>query len=356
MSSASEALRAAVNKAMGEDVLQKASDPRFQVNYIPTGVLPIDILLQGGIPRGRFTLIQGDWSTLKSYVGLNAAREVQKQGGIAAVIDTEHAFDPSWAAQLGVNIDDLIIEHPATGELAMDTAEALTRGGIDLIIVDSVAATLPQAESDKRLHKENVQPARQAALMSVASRKLTTANSGKTAIIWINQFRENIGITFGPREKAPGGRALPYYSSYILEVRKVGKITRDDQMFTGEKFQSTKVQIGQKFKAEVIKSKLNKPFREIWFDWSLTAGEIDTLSFLFTQGVELGLITKKGNTWFYGTKKAVGKDKFKAAVLGDPQTLASLQRAVLGAHGLGSAMKTPKKTAPKTKKTLRRSP
>lgn len=343
MTITAEQLRQEVNKALGSDVLHSGSDDRFKVSYIPTGLLPVDILLQGGLPRGRFTTIQGDWSTLKTYVGLNAAREVQAAGGVAAVIDTEHAFDPEWARSIGINIDDLIIEHPETGELAMDTAEALIRGGVDLIVFDSVAATLPQAEQEKRFHKENIQPGRQAALMSAACRRLTASNS-KTAVLWINQFRENVGMSFGPREKATGGRALPYYSSYIVEIRKVGKITRDEQMYTGEKWQGTKVQVGQKFKMELIKSKLNKPFREMWFDWSLTDGDIDMTAFLVTQGIELGLIDKKGNTWSHASVKAVGRDKFKAALQASPAAQASLTEGILTHHGVAS--KTTK-TAPK---------
>lgn len=353
MTITAEQLRADVNKALGSDVLHSGSDDRFKVTYIPTGLLPVDILLQGGLPRGRFTTIQGDWSTLKTYIGLNAAREVQAVGGVAAIIDTEHAFDPEWAASIGINLKDLIIEHPETGELAMDTAEALIRGGVDLIIFDSVAATLPQAEQEKRFHKENIQPGRQAALMSAACRRLTAPNS-KTAVLWINQFRENVGMSFGPREKATGGRALPYYSSYIVEVRKVGKITRDEQMFTGEKWQGTKVQIGQKFKMELIKSKLNKPFREMWFDWSLTEGDIDMTAFLITQGIELGIIDKKGNTWSHGAAKAVGRDKFRAKVHDMPEVQKSLREAILVHHGVASkTTKTKSKVATPPKKRLK---
>lgn len=357
-------LQAAVNKAMGKEVLYRGNDPKFNVDYISTGLLPFDILLQGGIPRGRFTTMSGDWSTLKSYVGLCAIAQTQQQGGVAVLIDTEHAYDPAWAASCGVDTDDLIVQHPDNGELAIDTAEAFIRGGADFILFDSVAATLPQAEQEKRLFGENVQPARQAALMSVAGRRLTTANSGRTAVMWINQLRENVGMTFGPREKQPGGRALPYYSSYMLETKKVGKVTRDEKMFTGDKWQNQKVQIGQKFKVELLKSKLNKPFREIWFDWDLTAGDIDLVSFLFTQGMEHGLITLKGSSYTFDGTKVVGKDKFKARLASDQHMYGALHHAILTAHGLASdapapkkparARKTPSSASSKPKKTLRK--
>lgn len=356
-------LRAAVNKAVGSEVLQYGSDEKFVVKYIPTGLLPFDILLRGGFPRGRFTLIQGDWSTLKSYAGLCAARQVQAEGGVAAIIDTEHAFDPSWAESIGINIDELIVVHAENGEMALDAAEAMVRGGVDLIIFDSVAAALPQVEAEKRLYKENNQPARQAALFSLASRKLTTANTGKTSIVWISQLRENIGMTFGPREKGTGGRALPFYSSYIIDIRKVGKINRDEQMFTGEKWQNTKVQIGQKFKAELLKSKLNKPFRDIWFDWSLVDGEVDSVAFLFTQGLEQGLITQKGSSYTCLGKKIVGKDKFKAALATDQAMQDQLTIDLYQAHGMTppptvslrrTVTKAKTKAPAKAKKTLKK--
>jgi recombination protein RecA len=354
-----EELRKTINKAVGrDDALQRGSDQAFKVEYLPTGLLPFDILLQGGIPRGRFTSIQGDWSTLKSYVAYHTCAMVQRSGGVASVIDTEHSFDVSWARAIGIDVDKLIVMRPDSGEEAMDAAEALTRAQSDLVVFDSVAAALPQAEKDKRLHGENIQPGRQAALMSAAARKITTANT-KTAFLWINQLRENIGITFGPREKAPGGRALPFYSSMMLEVRKTGKITRDEKMYTGDKWQNGKMQIGQKFKAELIKSKLNKPFREVWFDWSLETSEIDLVGFMVAQGLEQGLITLSGNTWKLDGLKAVGREKFKAKVASDPEALRGLEMALRRAHGLRTDMvhngrAKPINKPPARKKSLRK--
>lgn len=327
-----EAVRKMINTHMGSEVMLRGSDPKFIVGYMPTGLLPIDILLQGGLPRGRHVMIQGDWSTLKTLIGQSAIGQVQQAEGIAALIDAEHAFDPDWAEDWGVDTDDLLIEHPETGEEAMDAAEIMVRSGVDLIVVDSMAAVLPQAEANKRKKGENVQPGRQAALFSEACRKLTAANSGKTCIVWINQLRENIGITFGKSEKAPGGRAVPFYSTYILEVKKAGKITRNVKMFTGDKWQDGKEQIGQTFRAELLKSKLSKPHRNIMFDYSMTSSGIDIVGFLFAQGLEYGLIKSKGASYTFQGKKIVGKDNFRAALGKSEDFQAALCAAVLEQH------------------------
>lgn len=350
MSKASD-LAKEVNAALGEEVVRLGNHPDLRVTYIPTGLLPVDILLQGGLPRGRFVLANGDYSTLKTYVGLCAIKQVQDEGGTAALIDTEHAYDPSWAEQIGINTEDLLMPPTPTGEKAIDTAEALVRGGVDLIVFDSVAAALPQAEAEKRLHKENIQPARLAALMSAACRRLTAAND-KTAIFWINQTRVNLGVTFGSKDAMPGGKALPYYASIILNIRKAGKITRDVKFYDGEKWVGGKEQIGQTFKATTEKSKLNKPFREVWFDWNLTSSQIDLPKFLVAQGLELGLVKQSGNTWTFKSWKAVGRQKFIDLVVGSPKALAALSGAVEAAHGVS----TPVVTSPATKKrVIRRS-
>lgn len=331
------ALKDAVNKALGSTVLTLGSDERFIVKYIPTGLVPFDIMLRGGFPRGRMTMIQGDWSTLKSYAGYCAIRETQLAGGTAALIDNEHAFDPEWAEDIGINNEDLILIHASTGEEALDAAEALVRGGVDLIVFDSVSAALPQSEAKKRLHKEENQPGRQAALFSLACRKLTTANSGRTALVWISQLRENIGITFGPREKATGGRALPFYSSYIIDVRKAGKVNREDKMFTGDKWENRNTQIGQTFKAELIKSKLNKPNRSVWFTWSLIDSEVDLASYLFNEGLTSGVLVQKGATYYYGKVKiAVGKDKAKAKIKTDDALRHDLTDDLYKQAGMGT--------------------
>lgn len=316
-----------INTTLKSPVLKMASDSDLAVTYLSTGVLPIDVLLQGGIPRGRFTTITGDFSTLKSYVGLRTIAGAQKRGCVCALIDTEHSFDPAWATSLGVDVDSLILQHPESGELAIDTAEALVRGGCDLIVFDSVAATLPQAERNKRLHDESVQPARLAALMSVAMRKLTAANT-KTAIIWINQLRMNVGVTFGNPEVATGGKSLPYYSSYIINIKKTGKINRDVKTWDGEKWINTKETYAQKFRAYVEKSKLSAPFREVHFVWDHEQGAVDDIGYLIAAGLESGYITQKGASWEYNGVKVRGKDKFKEEVKTRPALRDAIHKSV----------------------------
>lgn len=322
-----KALMDEINATLKSPVLKMGSDKDLVVEYLPTSVMPIDILLHGGVPRGRFIELFGDFSTLKSYIGLKTIATTQANGGVCALIDTEHSFDPGWAATLGVDTENLIIQQPETGELAIDTAEALIRGKCDLIVFDSIAATLPQTERAKRMHDESVQPARQAMLMSLAMRKLTAANS-KTAMIWINQTRLNIGVTFGNPESLPGGRAMPYYASYRISVRKVGKITRDVQTWDGEKMVTTKEQIGQKFKATVEKSKLSKPFRDVYFTWDYETGEIDEVGFIIALGLEAGIIMQKGAMWEFEGKTYRGRENFKATVSSDPSLQAAIQKAL----------------------------
>lgn len=338
-----EQLRSEINKMMGGNVLQMGSDRRYEVEYMPTGLLPFDILLNGGIPRGRFVTVTGAFSTLKSYLGLKALAETQQRGGVCALIDTEHAYDPQWAASLGVKTKDLIVWPPlptddeapqdVTGEEAFDMAEVLIRSKVDLIVFDSVAASLPQQEQNKRLSKESVQPGRLAALLSLAMRKLTAPNQ-KTGLLFINQLREQIGVTFGNPEKATGGRALPYYSSIIVNIRTAGWVTEAAKVFDGEQNNSTKRKVGQKFVAQVQKSKLSTPWTDLYFDYDMRRSEIALTKFLFAQGVELGEIEKSGNTWNYLGVKAVGKEKFLTVLEADTDLKFNLENAVRTHHGL----------------------
>lgn len=296
MSASASEIAKAINKVLGPGTVKLGSDPSLVVQYLSTGVLPIDVLLDGGLPRGRFTEIYGDYSTLKSYVGLCSIAMTQITGGVAALVDTEHSFDPEWAERLGVEVDDLIYQAPETGELAVDVTETMVRSGVDLIVWDSVAATLPQNERNKREHGETHQPARLAALMSRAMRKLTAANSN-TAILWINQTRMSIGKVWGNPEVVPGGKALPFYASYRVSLRKSGRVTRDVKQWDGAKNVTVKETVAQKIKARVEKSKLNAPTREVFLVFDLESGQIDELAFLITWGLENGVIERKGKTW-----------------------------------------------------------
>lgn len=351
-----QALANLVNGALGKETVSFASKKEnLKVTYTSTGLLPFDVLLGGGIPRGRYVEIIGDYSTLKSYLGLCAIREVQKAGGVAAIIDTEHAFDPEWAESIGVDLDSLIVERPETGELALDIMEALVRGKIDFIVVDSIAATLPADEQSKRMHGEKIQPGRLAALMSQGLRKITAANES-TSILWINQTRLKIGVTFGSPQSVPGGKAMPYYASLRVEVKKVGKETRNVQQYDGEKWISGKEQTGQKFRAEILKSKLSRPFRDGYFTWNLETNQIDLPSYLVAQGLELGLVNQKGNTWTYGTLKAVGREKFRTALSSSPDHLRDLENDVREHYGLDllPALQKPPQRRTATRKSTRR--
>jgi recombination protein RecA len=316
---------------MGKGTVTMGSDPYWKVEYLPTGIAPIDDLLQGGIPYGRFIEIFGNYSTLKSYVGYRAIASCQAKDELAALIDTEHAFDPKWAKECGVDIDNLVLKQPSTGEEAIDIAEILIRGGVNLIVFDSVAAALPKAEKDTMLSGDkNIQPARLASLMSLAMRKLTAANR-KTAMIWINQTRINVGMMFGNPETVPGGRALPYYASYRIALRKSGSvlekvtvnITKDGKPTTASINQTVAVSI----RATVEKSKLNAPFRDVMFNFDFRNANIDEWLYLATQALDLGVIEyNRGQWWVSGKnpKKYRGREAFETAV---PETKL---RALLG--------------------------
>ncbi len=343
-------LMAAMNKLLGKDAVRLGSDPKYVVEYLPTGELPMDILFQGGIPRGRFVVITGAFSTLKTYIALKTIAATQQAGGLCALIDTERAFDPAWATELGVDVEALLMPPTTTGEEAVDAAQVLVQNGVDLIVFDSIAATLPQQEREKRMTKESQAPGMQARLMSAACRRLTSANTGRTGFIWINQLREQIGVTFGPTEKGPGGRAMPFYASMIVNIRQSGAITVQDETFDGDKYQSSKKKIGQTFRAVIEKSKLNQPHREIFFDFRLEDPVgLDILKFIFGQGVELGLVSKRGNTWEYGGIKAVGKAQFLAKLGADEEAQAKLEDAIRAVHGLPS-LRRRGKSAPRSQK------
>lgn len=348
MSNQSEMLRAEINKMLGKEVIQRGSNAKFKVEYMSTGVLPFDIIMGGGIPRGRYVELVGDYSTLKSFLALNTIAQVQQSGGIAALIDTEHAYDSAWAEYLGVSTSDLILQWPETGEEMVDVMELLIRNQVDFICLDSIAATLPQDEAEKRLSKNKMQPGRLAALMSAAFRRLTAANS-RTGMLLINQLREQIGVTFGPTERAPGGRATGFYASMRVNCRKAGKVTRDVQMAGYDGSIKTKEQIGQTYRMTVEKSKLNRPWRELQFDWSLEHNEVDKGKFLMLQGQDLGLVTMKGaGIWLCNGESVRGKDNFLTRVREDAEIQDYLEAAVREHHGLPSLpgrSPLPKKTA-----------
>lgn len=344
-------LQKEINAIFKSKVLKLGSDDDLIVEYLPTGVLPVDLLLHGGLPRGRFVEFYGAYSSLKSYIGLRAIAETQKSGGVCALVDTEHSFDPVWAKQIGVDTKTLIIVKPKTGELAMDAVETLLEGEVDLIVFDSIAASLPQAERNRKLNDEAIQMARLAFLMSVAMRKLTSAN-GKTAVMWINQLRMNVGVTFGNPETTPGGKAMEFYASYRINMKKIGKITNEVEIWDGETMVKSKEQVGQKIKMTVEKSKLSKPFRDVIFTWDFKKGGIDEFGFLFGLAMEQGIIVKEGTTkWLYKEEVTSGREKFQKLFLDDPKMMNQLKKEVLN-QNLGGTEKVAE--APKSKVVKRK--
>ena len=334
-------LMAEINKVLGAGTVVLGSDKKLEVEYIPTGIFPIDHLLGGGIPKGRFTELFGAYSTLKSYIGLSTIAQCQKQGGVCAIIDTEHAYDPEWATGLGVDTKTLIYQSPQTGEEAMDLAEVLIRSGVDLIVWDSIAATVPQAESIKRMSKESVQPARLAALMSTGLRKLTAANK-HTAVLFINQTRVNVGVMFGDPEVVAGGKALPYYASYRVALRKAGKIKDTEDGFDeeGHKAKLNRV-TGIKIKATLEKSKLSAPSTEALFTFDLGTGSVDEVGYLIAGGLNNGIIKHEGRSWWVTEdEKTVGLDKFRGWLQQNEAVMNQIKETLLPFRGKQEADKS----------------
>lgn len=332
-----------INSLLGSDVVTMASDERLKVQYIPTGVLPIDHLLGGGIPRGRVTEIFGAYSTLKSYITLSTIAQAQKQGLVCALVDTEHSFEPEWAMDAGVDTDSLIYQTPETGEEAIDTIESLIRIGADLIVWDSVAATLPQAEGKKRMANESIQPARLAALMSAGMRKITAANRD-TALLFVNQTRMNVGVMFGDPEVVAGGKALPYYASYRLALRKAGKVkeTIDGYDNEGKKTKINQI-VAINIRATLEKSKLSSPMQEVIFQWSTLQGKIDEIGYLISCGLLENIIKHEGKSWWVKEdEKVVGLEKFRGWLEQNKEVQETIRQALVP-NSLGEKQPVKKK-------------
>ena len=308
-----------IEKDFGKGSIMRLGDAKAHMNVevIPTGILPLDIALGvGGVPRGRILEVYGPESSGKTTVTLHMIAEAQKAGGIAAFIDAEHALDPVYAQKLGVNIDDLLISQPDTGEQALDIVDALVRSGaIDMIVVDSVAALVPKAEIEGEMGDSHV--GLHARLMSQAMRKLTgIISKSQTVAIFINQIREKVGVMFGNPETTTGGRALKFYSSVRLDVRRIDKITQGQEV------------IGNRTRIKVVKNKVAPPFKTAEFDIMYGEG-VSRMSSLVDMGVEMDIVDKSGAWFSYeGTRLGQGKENAKQALKDQPELAAEIEAKI----------------------------
>ncbi|MDD5737454.1 MAG: recombinase RecA, partial [Candidatus Omnitrophica bacterium] len=281
------------------------------------GALSLDIAIGvGGIPRGRVIEIYGPESSGKTTLSLSIVAEAQKRGGVAAFIDAEHAFDSTYAKKLGVNLDDLLISQPDSGEQALEICETLVKSSaVDVVVVDSVAALVPRAEIEGEMGDSHV--GLQARLMSQALRKLTSSISkSKTSVIFINQIREKIGVMFGNPETTPGGRALKFYASVRLDIRRIDNIKMND------------VSVGSHVRVKVVKNKVAAPFRQAEFDIIYNEG-ISRTGDIIDLAVNLGIIEKSGSWITYGEQKiGQGRENAKAFLKENPKLLHELEKKI----------------------------
>lgn len=312
---------AKIDKDFGKGAIMRLGEDKIEdVAVIPTGSVGLNVALGvGGYPRGRVIEIYGPESSGKTTLAIHAMAETQKQGGIAAIIDAEHAFDRFYAEKLGVDTDNLLIAQPDSGEQALDIADELIRSAaVDLIVIDSVAALTPKAEIEGDMGDNKV--GLQARLMSQALRKLTaTINKTQTTCIFINQLREKIGVMFGNPETTPGGNALKFYASVRLDIRKIGQIKDGDNV------------VGNQVRVKVIKNKVAPPFRKAEFDLMFNEG-ISKVGELIDLGTEKGIITKSGSFYSYeGNKLAQGRDAAKNVLRDNPDLADEIEAKVFEA-------------------------
>ena len=326
-----------IERQFGKGAIMKLGEEhaRVQIDAIPTGSLGLDVALGiGGVPRGRVIEIYGPESSGKTTLTLSIIAQAQKQGGNAVFIDAEHALDASYAKRLGVDIDALHISQPDTGEEALEIAEHLVRSGaVDVIVIDSVAALVPKAEIEGEMGDSHM--GLQARLMSQALRKLTgTISKSKTTVIFINQIRMQIGVMFGNPETTTGGRALKFYASVRMDIRRIGAIKDGDNV------------IGSHVKVKVVKNKVAAPFKEAEFDILYNEG-ISREGELLDMAVEKNMVQKSG-TWFaYGEERiGQGRENARVWMKEHPDVVAELDAKMREALGIGAAKVEPEAAAP----------
>ncbi len=308
-----------IEKQYGKGAIMKLGDANVnaEIEVIPTGCLSLDLALGiGGVPRGRIMEVYGPESSGKTTVALHIIAEAQKMGGVAAFIDAEHALDAQYANALGVNINELYLSQPDTGEQALEICESLVRSSaVDIIVIDSVAALTPKAEIEGDMGDSHV--GLLARLMSQALRKLTAiTNRSKTCVIFINQLREKVGVMFGNPETTPGGKALKYFASLRLDIRKADALKTDGDI------------IGNRTKCKVVKNKLAPPFKVAEFDIIYGHG-ISQEGCLIDLGVEFGILTKSGSWFNYNDDKlAQGREKLREHLKNNPELKAEIEAKI----------------------------
>ena len=316
---------AQIDKNFGKgSVMRLGDDTRPPISVIPTGSVALDVALGvGGLPRGRIIEVYGPESSGKTTVALHAVASAQRAGGNAAFIDAEHALDPVYAKALGVDIDNLLVSQPDTGEQALEITDMLVRsGGLDIIVIDSVAALVPKAEIEGEMGDSHV--GLQARLMSQALRKITGAlSSTGTTAIFINQLREKIGVFFGNPETTTGGKALKFYASVRLDVRRIGGLKDGDQP------------VGNRTRVKVVKNKMAPPFKQAEFDILYGQG-ISREGSLLDLGVDNGVVRKSGAWFTYGEDQlGQGKENARNFLKDNPQLAAEIEEKILAALGIG---------------------
>lgn len=322
-----EAALAQIERAFGKGSVMKLGENRLHgdVEVISTGSLGLDIGLGiGGLPKGRVIEIFGPESSGKTTLTLHAVAETQKQGGVAAFIDAEHALDPAYARKLGVNLDNLLISQPDTGEQALEIADTLVRsGGVDLVVIDSVAALVPKAELEGEMGDSHM--GLQARLMSQALRKLTgSLSKSNCCLIFINQIRQKIGVMFGNPETTTGGNALKFYASIRLDIRRIGAIKNREEI------------VGNQTRVKVVKNKMAPPFKVIEFDIMYGEG-ISKTGEIIDMGVRLDLIEKSGSWYSYnGERIGQGKENVRHYFTENPAVAADIEDKIRQKAGLAA--------------------